>query len=88
MVEPPASECAQDRHVVGAARDRGLDGEFRVGLVLVGRHEVDRDAASAEVVEVRRRDRVAVANPLIDSQAERGRVACATVRRDHERDAI
>ncbi len=88
MVESPAAKGAEDDHLVGARGNGGGDGQLRVRRVFVGGDEIDRHATGAQRVELFGIDRVTVAYPAVDAQAQPSRVPGAAVGRHDDGDVV
>ena len=86
VVDPPASETADDDDPVGAFAQGRPDRELGIGLVLVGIRALDGDARGFEARQGVFAERVTVADPPIDADAERAGQPRTSVRSDDEPD--
>ena len=86
VVDPRTAERADDDDAGRAESDRRKHRQLGVRFVLVRTGPFERDPGGFEGGEVRRIDRIAVADPQVDRHAEDRRVAGAAVGRDDDAD--
>ena len=86
MIDPRAAEPADDDDAVRAQPERRRDRQLGIGLVLVATGALERDAGRLERGDLGLGQRIAVADPAVDRDAERSGQPRATVGGDDQAD--